>query len=164
MIIDSLNFSEEIFHFPNNITIKIDFGVLDYDFKDPYISGFERFVGSSRRSQLYFGEQLVSEIIEDNPDELTDEEEASLIKNHIHRGEEFERVITFPDGKFFKVEYWETPRIKGNNLGIYNAKYRKCFLFEKNGELISKVLEPNPHYMDDDSPAEEYVLEDGFLD
>lgn len=164
MIIDPLNFSEEIFHFPNNMAVKIDFEVLDYDFKDPYIYGFERFVGSSRRSQLYFGEQLVSEIIEDNPDELTDEEEASLIKNHIRRGEEFGRMITFPDGKFFKVEYWKTPRIKGDNLSIYTAKVRKYFLYDNDGSLISENVERNPHYIDDSVKATPYVLEDEFLD
>lgn len=164
MIIDPLNFCEEIFHFPNNMTIKIDFGVLDYDFKDPFISGFERFVGSSRRSQLYFGEQLVSEIIEGNPYELTDEEEALLIKNHIHRGEEFERVITFPDGKVFKVEYWKTPRSKGDSLSIYTAKVRKYFLYDGDGSLISENVERNPHYIDDTVKPTPYVLEDGFLD
>ena len=163
MIIDPLNFREEIFHFPNNMTIKIDFGVLDYDFKDPYIVGFERFVGSSRRSQLYFGEKLISEIIEDNPDELTDEEEASLIKNHIRRGEEFEKIINFPDGKVFKVEYWKTPRSKGNNLSIYTAKVRKSFLYDGDGSLISEIVERNPHYIDDSVKAEPYVYEDDFF-
>lgn len=164
MMFDPYNFEKEIFIFPNDITIKIDFGVLDYDFEDPYISGFERFIGSSRRSQLYIGQQLITEIIEDNPDYLTDEAEKQLIENHVRLGEEFEKIINFPDGKTFKVEYWETSHSKGDNLSIYTANFRKSFLYDKDGTLISELIESNHHYIDDSLPVEEYVLEDGFLD
>lgn len=163
MLIDPTNFTRDVFYFPNNLIIIIDFGVIDDRFEDPFISGFGRLDVKFRRSQLYVGQQLITEIIEDNPDYLTDEAEKQLIENHVRLGEEFEKIINFPDGKTFKVEYWETSHSKGDNLSIYTANFRKSFLYDKDGTLISELIESNPHYIDD-LPAEEYVLEDGFLD
>ena len=162
MLIDSTNFTRDVFNFPKYSVI-IDFGVLDYDFKNPYIGGFERFMGTSMRVQLFYDGKLVNEIIEDNPDYLTMEEESRLIENHIRLGEEFEKIINFSDGKTLKVEYWETSYSKGDNLSIYDAEFRKSYLYDSDGSLISELIESNPHYIDD-SPAEEYVFEDGFLD
>lgn len=162
MLIDPTNFTRDVFNFPKYSVI-IDFGVLDYDFKNPYIGGFERFMGTSMRVQLFYDGKLVNEIIEDNPDYLTIEEESRLIENHIRLGEEFEKIINFPDGKTLKVEYWETSYSKGDNLSIYDAEFRKSYLYDSDGSLISELIESNPHFIDD-SPAEKYVLEDGFLD
>lgn len=164
MLINPLNFRKDVFHFPNNMTIKIDFGVLDYEFRDPYIAGFERFMGPSRRSQLFSGNKLITEIIEDNPECPSLEESKRLAENNIRRGEEFEKIINFPDGKTFKVEYWKTSRSKGDNLSIYTAKVRKYFLYDVDGSLISENVERNPHFIDDSVKATPYVLEDGFLD
>ena len=163
-MIEIINTSRESFALSENVSVIIDYGVIDDRFEDPFIGGFGRLDVKFRKSQLYIDQQLITEIIEDNPEYISLEEKKILIEKHIRLGEEPEKIINFPDGKTFKIEYWENPMSKGDNLGIYNAKYRKCFLFEKNGKLISKALESNPHYIDDDSPAEEYVLEDGFLD
>ena len=164
MLIDPINFTRDVFYFPNNLIIKIDFGVIDDRFKDPFISDFGRLDVKFRRSQLYMGQQLITEIIEDNPDYLTDEEEKRLIENHIRRGEEYKKIINFLDGKTLKVEYWETSYSKGDNLSIYDAEFRKSYLYDSDGSLISELIESNPHYIDDSLPVEEYVLEDGFLD
>lgn len=61
MLITPGNYREEIFNLPNGMFIKIDYGVIDHDFKDPFISGFERFVGSFRRSRLFFHDELITE-------------------------------------------------------------------------------------------------------
>ena len=55
------NYRDEKFNLPKGIVIQIDYGVMDYSFKDPYISGFERFVGSFRRSRLFFNDKLITE-------------------------------------------------------------------------------------------------------
>lgn len=48
-----------------------------------------------------------------------------------------------------------------DNLSIYDVKFRKSYLCDNDGTLISELIEFNPHYIDD-LPGEEYVLEDGF--
>lgn len=159
------NFRKEIFNLPNGMSIKIDYGVIDSDFKDNYVSGFERFMGSSRRSRLFDGEKLITEVIESNPDYLTLEQEAILAENHIMRGDEFEKVINFQDGKVAKIEYWITPKKRDKNYGIYAANYRRSVLFDKFGEIISEIMERNPNYQPKGNKITEetYDYDDDFL-
>lgn len=166
MLIALGNVREENFILPNGMSIKIDYGVIDHDFKDPFISGFERFVGSHRRSRLVDDEKLIIEVIEDNPDYITLEQETILAKNNIQKGDEFEKVINFPDGKVAKIEYWITPKKRDENFGRYAAKYRRSVLFDKSGEIISEVMEHNPNYQITGNKIveESHDSDDEFLD
>lgn len=166
MLIALGNFREENFYLPNGMSIVIDYGVMDYDFKDPFISGFERFAGSCRRSKLFDGEKLITEVIEENPDYISSEKEAFLAENHILKGDEFEKVINFPEGKVAKIEYWVTPEKRDENFGMYSANYRRLVLFDEYGEIISEVMERNPNYRLSDSKGVEdsQDADDEFLD
>ena len=140
----------ETFEFPEGLCIKMDYGVIDPDFVEPYLDGFERFVGSYRRSRLFDGDKLITEVIEDNPDLLTDEEEERLKEKNIEHGDVFDRIINFDDGKVAKIEYWATPQYRDKNYRMYNADYRKLILLDENNEIISEVMEENPNnYVDE---------------
>ena len=141
------NYRDEKFNLPKGIVIQIDYGVMDYSFKDPYISGFERFVGSFRRSRLFFNDKLITETIENNPDYVSLEDENKLFQNGLRRGDVFDRIINFADGKVVKIEYWITPEKRDKHFGMYDANYQKIILFDESGKIISELIERNPNYL-----------------
>lgn len=166
MLITPENYREEILNFPNGMFIKIDYGVMDYDFKDPFISGFERFVGSFRRSRLLFNDELITENIEINPDYVSLEDEEKLIKKGLRIGDVFDRTMNFQDGKVVKIEYWLTIEKRDKHVGMYDATYRKIILFDESGEIISELMEHNPNYLPRGTKTSDYLNDndDEFLD
>lgn len=151
------NYRDEKFNLPEGISIQIDYGVIDHDFKDPFISGFERFVGSFRRSRLFFNDKLITENIKNNPDYVSLEEEKKLIQNGLRRGDVFDRTINFLDGKVAKIEYWITPEKRDKHFGMYDANYRKIILFDESGEIISELMERNPNYLPNCNKTLDYL-------
>lgn len=136
----------EKFNFPNKMQVCIDYGIIWEGNYEPF---FERYSGSLRRSQvLDFDGNIVTEIIEDNPDEMNYDERQKILNAGQILGDEFERIIHFPNGYTAKIEYWVTPAKRDKNFGRYDAKYQKKILLDENSNVISEVMDYNPHYMD----------------
>ena len=91
-------------------------------------------------------EKIITECIEDNPDYISEEEELIFQEQKIIKGDEFEKVVNFPDGKVAKIEYWITPEKRDVNFGRYAAGYRRSVLFDESGKIISEIMESNPNY------------------
>ena len=138
----------EDFILSKGLHVHIDYGVISYD-DGHYYPAFERYSGSKRRSQLLDDKgNIISEVIESNPDELTYEKEKSILATGLKIGDEFERVINFPNGYVAKIEYWVTPLKRDKNFGRYDAKYQKKILLDEKDNIISEVMDYNPYYMD----------------
>ena len=136
----------ETFGFPNGMQIKVDYGIIWEGKYEPY---FERYSGSLRRSQvLDSNKSIITEIIEKNPDELPSGVEFEMLKEGKLPGDEFERIINFPNGYTAKIEYWVTPEKHDENYGRYNAEYQKRILLDENNNIISEIMDYNPHYKD----------------
>lgn len=157
---------QEQFNFSNGIYLIMDYCIKDDKFKDPLIPGFARWDATLRRSILYDNNKIMSEVIEDNPDYISPEEELKLNEMGIIKGDEFEKVVNFPDGKVAKIEYWITPEKRDENFGRYAANYRRSVLFDENGEIISEIMEHNPNFRHSGNMMVEdsYDYDDEFLD
>lgn len=60
-------------------------------------------------------------------------------------GDEKEDIIKLPNGMTIHIDYGES---KLNTYGIENrlsAENRRVRLFDKNGKLLSELIEPNQH-------------------
>ncbi len=164
------NPKKEFFGLPNGMKINMDYGYIfneEDDMPNGYMPSFNRCSAQYRRSQLIdSNDKLISEVIENNPDKISSQQEDRLIQEHLLRGDEFEKVVNFPDGKVAKIEYWITPEKRDENFGRYAAGYRRSVLFDESGEIISQIMERNPSYrpitnkIDKDS----YDSDEGFLD
>ena len=146
----------ENFELPNGMIIHIDYGHI-FTEEDKFPTGYQpwshRCCSEYRRSQLIDSNgNIISEVLEENPDYITDEDEKQLKKEKIIIGDEYEKIIKFPDGKLAKVEYWVTPTKRDKKCGRYYSKYRKSILFDKNDKIISEVMEKNPNYFDENIP------------
>lgn len=136
----------EKFDFPNHMQVKVDYGIIWEGNYEPF---FERYSGSLRRSQLLdFNGDIITEVIEDNPDELEAGEELKILKSRNRPGDEFERIIHFTNGYTAKIEYWVTPTKRDKNFGVYHAKYQRRVLLDENKNIISEIMDYNPNYMD----------------
>ena len=141
------------------MTIPIDYGYIFSD-EDPlptgYMPSFNRCSAQYRRSQILDSDKnILSEIIENNPDKISEEEEKELHENHLRIGDELEKVVSFPNGNVAKIEYWLTPKYKGENSRRLNANYMRSVLFDENGEIISEIMERNPYYIPLDKNSSE---------
>ena len=155
------NPTKEFFELPNNYSVKIDYGVIDNEFDNPYIPFYARLVGSYRRAILSKNNKIIDEILEENPDMLSDEEELKLPENARLQGNDFGRLINFNNGIIFKLEYMVSPKNE-ENLGVCYSKFRKLSLFKKE-EIISESLELNPLY-DPTPPSFVTVLDPDILE
>ena len=148
-IISIDNPKEESFVFPNGMIVHIDYGYIfneEDGMPEGYMPTFNRFTSQYRRSQLFdSNENLISEVIENNPDRIYKAQEDKLIQEGLIKGDEFEKVVNFPDGKLAKIEYWITPEKRDKNFGRYAANYRRSVLFDESGEIISEIMEHNPN-------------------
>lgn len=160
------NVREEIFEL-SDFTIKMDYGLMDDGFisgKVQYLPISKRYSARCRRTRLFDNEDnLISVCIEKNPDYVTGEEEERLFKDHLLKGDEFEKVVNFPDGKVAKVEYWNTLDSRDENFGRYTAKFRRIVVFAKNQEILSEVFDRNPHYRKDGNKIvpSHYISQEG---
>lgn len=157
VLIDFTNPRRELLELPNNFYIKIDYGVMDdgsWSGKKQYLEYFaQRLSGLYRRSRLFNEhDELITEVIEKNPDYLSEEEERKLKQKGLTRGNETGKLIKFDNGMVAKVEYWDTPEKQAKGLARYSAYYRRIILFDKNNEIISEIMERNPHYEDPNIP------------
>lgn len=136
----------EKFDFPNKMQVRIDYGIMWEGVYEPF---FGRYSGSLRRSQLLDqNKNIITEIIEGNPDELDYDTEQKILSAGQRIGDEFERVINFPNGYSAKIEYWVTPAKRDKNFGRYDAKYQKNLLLNENNMVISSDICYNLDYMD----------------
>lgn len=148
MIHEEGNEEEEEFNLPNGYYIKMDYGVPNFD--GDYIPITKRFNGTHRRTVLYDENmKIISQVLEDNPDRVDDEEFFNGPKDDLLWGNETEKVIPFDDGKVAKVEYWITPYKFDSHFGRYETKFRRIVLFDENKEIISEIIEDNPNYRKD---------------
>ena len=161
---------EETFRFPNGMKVHMDYGYIfskEDGMPEGYMPTFNRFTSHYRRSQLFdSNENLVSEVIENNPDKVSKAQEDKLIQEGLIKGDEFEKVVTFPDGKVAKIEYWITPEKRDKNFGRYAANYRRLVLLDEYGEIISEIMEPNPNFRSSGNKIVEdsQDYDDDFLD
>lgn len=136
----------EKFDFPNGMQIKVDYGIL---WKGGYEPFFERYSGSLRRSQVLDSNGIIiTEVIENNPDESDYKEDIEILKEGKLPGDEFERIIHFPNGYTARIEYWLTPTKRDKNFGRYAAEYQKKILLDENDNIVSEIIDYNPYYMD----------------
>ena len=136
----------EKFDFPNRMLVRIDYGIIWEGNYEPF---FERYSGSLRRSQVLDSKgNIVTEVIEENPDETECGTELKMLKAGQLPGDEFERIIHFPNGYTTKIEYWMTPTKRDKNFGRYAAKYQRRVLLDENDNIISEIMDFNPHYKD----------------
>ena len=146
----------EDYNFPNGMNIHVDFGVIWKD--DKYHQCFSRYVGSIRRSQLVdFSGKVITELIEDNPDEMNYEKEQKIRDAGLRLGDEFERIINFPNGYTAKIEYWITPAERDEKFGRYDAKYQRKILLYENNNILSDVIDYNPYYIDP-TPRDDIII------
>lgn len=161
---------EESFVFPNGMIVHMDYGYIfteEDGMPEGYMPTFNRFTSQYRRSQLFdSNENLISEVIENNPDRVSKAQEAKLIQQGLIKGDEFEKVVNFSDGKVAKIEYWITPEKRDKNFGRYGANYRRSVLFDESGEIISEIMERNPNYRPSGNKwvEDSYEYDDDFLD
>lgn len=149
----------ENYFLPNNMSIEIDYGIIYWE-DNKYHPFYTRYTGSCRRSKILDNENnIISEVIEKNPDELLPEREREIIDAGLYIGDEFERLINFPNGYSFKIEYWKSINERDKNFGMYDSKYRKIILFDENNKIISEMMERNPHFINYD--AENLHISDG---
>ncbi len=169
-IIDDSNPRYELLKLPNHFCIKIDYGVMDdgsWSGKKQYLEYFaQRLSGSYRRSRLFNEyDELITEVIEKNPDYLSEEEEKKLEQKGLTRGDETGKLIKFDNGMVAKVEYWDTPEKQAKGPARSSAYYRRIILFDENNEIISEIMEENPYYKDPNIPVIDiFNEEDDFLD
>lgn len=154
------NFREDFINLPK-FKIHIDYGEMDdgsFSGKKQYLRLSERYTGEYRRSQLldYHG-NFISECIEKNPDFECDTTDNYFIAAELKIGNEFERLINFDNGYVAKIEYWQSINNHDSKFGIYDAKYRKTTLFDNGNNIISEVMEDNPHFID---PTIECIISD----
>ena len=137
----------EDFDFPNGMNVHVDYGIL-FHTDHEYHPCFKRYSGSLRRTQLLDQESnIVTEVIENNPDEMDYEREQNILAKGLKIGDEFERSINFPNGYIVKIEYWVSPTKRDENFGRYSAKYQKKILLDENNNIISEILDSNPYYI-----------------
>ena len=169
-IISIDNPKEETFRFPNGMKVHMDYGYIfskEDGMPEGYMPTFLRLSSPYRRSQLLdSNENLISEVIENNPDKISKAQEDKLIQDGLIKGDEFEKVVNFPDGKVAKIEYWVTPEKRDKNFGRYAANYRRSVLFDESGEIISEVMELNPNFRSSGNKLVEdsQDYDDDFLD
>ena len=169
-IISIDNPQKESFIFPNGMIVRMDYGYIfneEDDMPNGYMPTFHRFTSPYRRTQLLDSNlNIISEVIETNPDRVSQAQEDKLLREGLIKGDEIDKVVNFPDGKVAKIEYWVTPQKRDKNFGRYSAKYRRSVIFDENGGILSEVMEHNPNYRSSGNKMVEdtYVLEDGFLD
>ena len=142
---------KESFELPNGMVIHMDYGYIfneEHDMPTGYMPSFNRCSAQYRRSQLIDSnnKKIISEVIVKNPDRISKSQEERLLQEHLIRGDEFEKVVNFPDGKVAKIEYWLTPERRDENFGRYSANYRRSVLFDESGKIISEVMERNPNF------------------
>lgn len=158
------NPKKESFRLPNGMTINMDYGYIfteEDGMPEGYMPTFNRCSAQYRRSQLIdSNDKIISEVIENNPDKISKSHEEILIQEHSLRGDEFEKIVNFPNGKVAKIEYWVTPEKRDKNFGRYAANYRRSVLFDETGEIISEVMERNPNYR----PTGNKIVEDSYDD
>lgn len=139
----------EEFMLPGDWVILIDYGM---EVSPAEVSwGYEKGRSAYMRSKLYKQGILVDESIEDNPNFVTYEDARKIKNQGKFVGEEFERVIHFPNGYVAKIEYWFSKEKQNPNLGNYDSKYRRLILFNEFNKVISEIIEENPRYI---SPEE----------
>lgn len=140
----------ENFDFPNGMNVHVDYGII-FHTDQKYHPCFKRYSGSLRRTQLLDQESnILAEIIESNPYELSHEKEQHILDKGLKIGDEFERIIHFPNGYTVKIEYWVTPTRRDKNFGRYDAKYQKRILLDENNNIISEIINHNPYYLNPD--------------
>ena len=138
----------EDFVISEELHIHVDYGVISSD-DGKYYPAFQRYSGSMRRSQLLDNNgNIISEIIEKNPDELSYEKKRNILSKGLKPGDEFERIIRFVNGFTAKIEYWVTSTKRDKNFGRYDAEYQKTILLDENNNIISENMVYNPYFMD----------------
>lgn len=166
-IISIDNPKEESFIFPNGMIVRMDYGYIfseEDGMPNGYMPTFNRLTSPYRRSQLFDSyENIISEVIETNPDRISQAQEDKLLQEGFIEGDEIEKVVNFPDGKVAKIEYWITPEKRDQNFGRYSANYRRSVLFDESREIISEVMERNPNKIPSNIPVIKTDEDDGFL-
>ncbi|WP_407380289.1 hypothetical protein [Methanobrevibacter sp.] len=159
--------SEELFILPNKMQILIDYGLKDDSFKDPFIFGFTRCSSLYRRSRLLDRNQnVISQVIEENPDFISEEDQQQFYEKGLLLGNEFEKYVHFENDMVAKIDYWSTPKEKNENCGRFTAKFMKITLYDKFNKIISEIMERNPYYLPTGNlrVVDERSYEDDFLD
>lgn len=145
------NADVEKFFLPNGMYLQIDYGIIYWE-DNKYHPFYTRYSGSCRRSRLLTNQDnIITEVIEKNPDMLSYERQCEIIEEGLYIGDEFERVINFPNGFSVKIEYWKSINGRDENFGMYDSKYRKTILFDENDNVLSEIMEDNPHFINYDA-------------
>ncbi len=154
----------EKFMLPGEWEILIDYGGDARFPREKIIWGYEKGISTHMRSKLFKQDIFITEAIEKNPNYVTYEEYTKIRDQGKFIGEEFERIIHFPNGYVAKIEYWFSKEKQDPNLGNYGSKYRRLILFNEFNQIISQIIEGNPSFLSSEeleiinNPPDEYLF------